>query len=66
MALEICDAMTRSGAVDVIIIDSVAPLTPKAEIEGEISDSHIRLAVRMMSQAMHKLADNLKNANTPC
>lgn len=56
--------MTRSGAVDVIIVDSVAALTPKAEIEGEIGDSHMGLAARMMSQAMRKLAGNLKNANT--
>ncbi|SBT82049.1 Protein RecA [secondary endosymbiont of Trabutina mannipara] len=63
-ALEICDALTRSGAVDVIVVDSVAALTPKAEIEGEIGDSHMGLAARMMSQAMRKLAVNLKNANT--
>ncbi|SUC26019.1 Recombinase A [Providencia rustigianii] len=63
-ALEICDALTRSGAVDVIIVDSVAALTPKAEIEGEIGDSHMGLAARMMSQAMRKLAGNLKNSNT--
>ncbi|NMC26003.1 MAG: recombinase RecA [Serratia sp.] len=63
-ALEFCDALTRSGAVDVIIVDSVAALTPKAEIEGEIGDSHMGLAARMMSQAMRKLAGNLKNANT--
>lgn len=63
-ALEICDSLTRSGAVDVIIVDSVAALVPKAEIEGEIGDSHMGLAARMMSQAMRKLAGNLKNANT--
>ena len=63
-ALEICDALARSGAVDVIVVDSVAALTPKAEIEGEIGDSHMGLAARMMSQAMRKLAGNLKNANT--
>ncbi|WP_394129593.1 recombinase RecA [Shewanella maritima] len=63
-ALEICDALTRSGAVDVIIVDSVAALTPKAEIEGEIGDSHMGLAARMMSQAMRKLAGNLKQSNT--
>ncbi|MBP6121914.1 MULTISPECIES: recombinase RecA [Providencia] len=63
-ALEICDALTRSGAVDVIIVDSVAALTPKAEIEGEIGDSHMGLAARMMSQAMRKLAGNLKTSNT--
>lgn len=63
-ALEICDALSRSGAVDVIVVDSVAALTPKAEIEGEIGDSHVGLAARMMSQAMRKLAGNLKNSNT--
>ncbi len=49
-ALEICDALARSGAVDVIVVDSVAALTPKAEIEGEIGDSHMGLAARMMSR----------------
>ncbi|AKZ65786.1 RecA protein [Candidatus Palibaumannia cicadellinicola] len=63
-ALEICDVLTRSRAVDVIIVDSVAALAPKAEIEGEIGDSHVGLAARMMSQAMRKLTGNLKNANT--
>ncbi|BAH83398.1 recombinase A [Candidatus Ishikawaella capsulata Mpkobe] len=63
-ALEICDALARSGAVDVIIVDSVAALTPKAEIEGEIGDSHMGLAARMMSQAMRKLSGNLKQSNT--
>lgn len=63
-ALEICDTLTRSGAVDVIVIDSVAALTPKAELEGEIGDLHMGLAARMMSQAMRKLAGNLKNSNT--
>ncbi|QJC29790.1 recombinase RecA [Enterobacteriaceae endosymbiont of Plateumaris sericea] len=63
-ALELCDALAKSGVVDVIIVDSVAALTPKAEIEGEIGDSHIGLAARMMSQAMRKLASNLKQSNT--
>ncbi|WP_255418917.1 recombinase RecA [Paraglaciecola sp. MB-3u-78] len=63
-ALEICDMLTRSGAVDVIVVDSVAALTPKAEIEGDIGDSHMGLAARMMSQAMRKLTGNLKNSNT--
>lgn len=63
-ALEICDALARSGAVDIIIVDSVAALVPKAEIEGEIGDSHMGLAARMMSQAMRKLAGNLKESNT--
>ena len=63
-ALEICDMLARSGAVDVIVVDSVAALTPKAEIEGDIGDSHMGLAARMMSQAMRKLTGNLKNSNT--
>lgn len=63
-ALEICDVLTRSGAIDVIIIDSVAALTPKAEIEGEIGDLHMGLTARMMSQAMRKLSGNLKNSKT--
>lgn len=63
-ALEIADALTRSGAVDVIIIDSVAALTPKAEIEGEMGDSHMGLQARMLSQAMRKLTANIKNSNT--
>ncbi len=62
-ALEICDMLTRSGAVDVVIVDSVAALVPKAEIEGEIGDSHVGLAARMMSQAMRKLTGNIKNNN---
>ncbi|PCI57958.1 MAG: recombinase RecA [Gammaproteobacteria bacterium] len=63
-ALEICDMLTRSGAVDVIVVDSVAALTPKAEIEGDIGDSHMGLAARMMSQAMRKMAGSLKKSNT--
>jgi recombination protein RecA len=63
-ALEICDMLTRSGAVDVIVVDSVAALTPKAEIEGDIGDSHMGLAARMMSQSMRKLTGNLKRSNT--
>ena len=62
-ALEICDALVRSGAVDVIIIDSVAALTPKAEIEGEMGDTHVGLQARLMSQALRKLTGNIKNAN---
>jgi recombination protein RecA len=62
-ALEICDMLTRSGAVDVVVIDSVAALVPRAEIEGEIGDSHVGLAARMMSQAMRKLTGNIKNNN---
>lgn len=63
-ALEICDALAKYGAVDVIIVDSVAALTPKAEIEGEVGDLHMGLAARMMSQAMRKLTSNLKHSNT--
>lgn len=63
-ALEICDMLTRSGAIDLIVVDSVAALTPKAEIEGEIGDSHVGLAARMMSQSMRKLTGNLKKSNT--
>ncbi|WP_101757008.1 recombinase RecA [Oceanicoccus sp. KOV_DT_Chl] len=62
-ALEIADMLVRSGSVDVIVIDSVAALTPKAEIEGDIGDSHMGLAARMMSQAMRKMTGNIKNAN---
>ncbi|OOF44573.1 recombinase RecA [Rodentibacter trehalosifermentans] len=62
-ALEICDALVRSGAVDVIIIDSVAALTPKAEIEGDMGDSHMGLQARLMSQALRKLTGQIKNAN---
>ncbi len=62
-ALEICDALARSGAVDVLVIDSVAALTPKAEIEGEMGDSHMGLQARMLSQAMRKLTGNLKTSN---
>lgn len=62
-ALEICDALVRSGAVDVIIVDSVAALTPKAEIEGEMGDSHMGLQARLMSQALRKLTANIKTTN---
>ena len=62
-ALEICDMLVRSGAVDVVIIDSVAALTPKAEIEGEMGDTHVGLQARLMSQALRKLTANIKNAN---
>src|SRR5574344_1079983 len=62
-ALEICDMLVRSAAVDVIIVDSVAALTPKAEIEGEMGDSHVGLQARLMSQALRKLTANIKNAN---
>ncbi len=63
-ALEITDMLVRSGAVDVIIVDSVAALTPKAEIEGEMGDSHVGLQARLMSQALRKLTANIKRSNT--
>ncbi|MGH8584115.1 MAG: recombinase RecA [Gammaproteobacteria bacterium] len=63
-ALEITDMLVRSGAVDVIVIDSVAALTPKAEIEGEMGDSHVGLQARLMSQALRKLTANIKRSNT--
>jgi recombination protein RecA len=63
-ALEICDMIVRSGAVDVVVIDSVAALTPKAEIEGDMGDSHMGLQARLMSQALRKMAGNIKNSNT--
>lgn len=63
-ALEITDMLVRSGAVDVIIVDSVAALTPKAEIEGEMGDSHVGLQARLMSQALRKLTGNIKRSNT--
>ncbi len=65
-ALEICDALARSGAIDVMVVDSVAALTPKAEIEGEMGDSHMGLQARMLSQAMRKLTGNLKQSNCMC
>jgi recombination protein RecA len=63
-ALEITDMLVRSGAVDIVIIDSVAALTPKAEIEGEMGDSHMGLQARLMSQALRKLTGNIKRSNT--
>ncbi len=62
-ALEIADMLVRSGAVDVVVIDSVAALTPKAEIEGEMGDSHVGLQARLMSQALRKLTANIKRSN---
>jgi len=62
-ALEITDMLVRPGAVDIIVIDSVAALTPKAEIEGEMGDSHMGLQARLMSQALRKLAGNIKRSN---
>ena len=61
--LEITDSLVRSGAVDVIVVDSVAALTPKAEIEGDMGDHHVGLQARLMSQALRKLTANVKNAN---
>jgi recombination protein RecA len=62
-ALEVVDMLVRSGAVDILVIDSVAALTPKAEIEGEMGDTHVGLQARLMSQALRKLTGNIKNAN---
>ena len=62
-ALEITDMLVRSGAIDVVVIDSVAALTPKAEIEGEMGDSHVGLQARLMSQALRKLTANIKRSN---
>ncbi|MHB1565308.1 MAG: recombinase RecA [Acidiferrobacter sp.] len=63
-ALEITDMLVRSGGVDIVVIDSVAALTPKAEIEGEMGDSHVGLQARLMSQALRKLTGNIKRSNT--
>ena len=65
-ALEITDMLIRSGALDVIVIDSVAALTPRAEIEGEMGDTHVGLQARLMSQALRKLTANLSKSNTVC
>src|SRR5574340_1121052 len=63
-ALEIADMLVRSGSVDVVVVDSVAALTPKAEIEGEMGDSHMGLQARLMSQALRKLTANINRSNT--
>ncbi|WP_043740337.1 recombinase RecA [Thioalkalivibrio nitratireducens] len=63
-ALEIADMLVRSGAVDLVVVDSVAALTPKAEIEGEMGDAHVGLQARLMSQALRKLTANIKRSNT--
>lgn len=63
-ALEICDMLVRSGSVDMVVVDSVAALVPKAEIEGEMGDSHVGLQARLMSQALRKLTGNIKKTNT--
>ena len=65
-ALEITDMLSRSGAIDVIVIDSVAALTPRAEIEGEMGDTHVGLQARLMSQALRKLTGTLNKSNTIC
>jgi len=65
-ALEIADTLIRSGALDVVVIDSVAALTPRAEIEGEMGDSHVGLQARLMSQALRKLTANLNKSDTIC
>src|SRR4051794_7348875 len=65
-ALEICDMLIRSGALDVVVIDSVAALTPRAEIEGDMGDTHVGLQARLMSQALRKLTGNLNKSNTIC
>ncbi len=62
-ALEVVDMLVRSGAIDVLVVDSVAALTPRAEIEGEMGDTHVGLQARLMSQALRKLTGNIKNAN---
>lgn len=63
-ALEITDMLVRSGSVDIVVVDSVAALTPRAEIEGEMGDSHVGLQARLMSQALRKLTGNIKRSNT--
>ena len=65
-ALEICDMLVRSGAIDCVVIDSVAALTPRAELEGEIGDTTVGLQARLMSQALRKLAGSLSKSNTTC
>lgn len=63
-ALEICEALVRSGAIDIVVIDSVAALVPQAEIEGEMGDSHVGLQARLMSQALRKLSGTISKTNT--
>ncbi|MEQ8953457.1 MAG: recombinase RecA, partial [Gammaproteobacteria bacterium] len=65
-ALEVCDMLVRSGAIDVLVVDSVAALVPKAEIEGEMGDSHMGLQARLMSQALRKLTGSIKQAGCLC
>jgi recombination protein RecA len=63
-ALEICDTLVRSGAIDIMVVDSVAALTPRAELEGEMGDSHVGLQARLMSQALRKLTASISKSNT--
>ena len=65
-ALEICEALVRSGAIDIVVIDSVAALVPKAEIEGEMGDSFVGLQARLMSQALRKLTGIVNKTNATC
>src|SRR5881409_928724 len=65
-ALEICELLVRSGAIDIVCIDSVAALVPKAELEGEIGDSFVGIQARLMSQALRKLAGSLNRSGTVC
>src|SRR5919202_3957673 len=65
-ALEICEILVRSGAVDIVVVDSVAALVPKAEIEGDMGDSHVGLQARLMSQALRKLTGTLNRTDTVC
>ncbi len=65
-ALEICDILIRSGSIDVVVIDSVAALTPRAEIEGDMGDTHVGLQARLMSQALRKITGNLSKTDTIC
>jgi len=65
-ALEICDMLIRSGSVDLVVVDSVAALTPKTEIEGDMGQSHVGLQARLMSQALRKISGNLKRSNCTC
>ncbi|HCP14774.1 MAG TPA: recombinase RecA, partial [Peptococcaceae bacterium] len=65
-ALEICEALVRSGAVDIVVVDSVAALVPRAEIEGEMGDTHVGLQARLMSQALRKLTGAVGKSNTIC
>ena len=63
-ALDICEALVRSGAIDIVVVDSVAALVPKAEIEGDMGDSHVGLQARLMSQALRKLTSVISKTNT--